>query len=69
MAYVELSDAAQRLPEIVDQAIRDGEVVLTRVGTPVAKIVPVARDRRQREFGSARGQIRMSDDFDEHLLS
>lgn len=67
MAHVELSVAAERLEEIVEQAIREGEVILTRDGVPVAKLVPIARDGLPRKFGSARGQTRMGDDFDAPL--
>lgn len=53
------------LDRLVDDATRAGEVLLTRGGKPVARIVPLhglpARGRRP---GSARGLIHMADDFD-----
>jgi len=33
----------------------------------VAKIIPIARARAPRQFGSARGEIRMAADFDSPL--
>jgi len=61
---VDLSDAPQRLRELVDEATRTGEVVLTRGGEAVAKIVPLRTTRAPRRRGSARGTIHMADDFD-----
>jgi len=42
-------------------------VILTQDGEPVAKIIPVARARAPRRFGSAKGEVRMADDFDAPL--
>lgn len=40
---VDLTTEAARLAELVDEAARSGEVVLTRGGEAVAKIVPLTR--------------------------
>ena len=61
---VDLNSVPQRLSELVDEASRAGEVVLTRGGEAVAKIVPLHRTRVPRQPGSARGMIHMADDFD-----
>jgi prevent-host-death family protein len=62
---VDLSDAAQHLSDWVDEASRSGEVVLTRAGEAVAKIIPLRRARAPRRPGSERGLIiHMADDFD-----
>jgi antitoxin (DNA-binding transcriptional repressor) of toxin-antitoxin stability system len=36
-------------------------------GEAVAKIVPLARNKARRRFGSARGQLTVPDDFDAPL--
>jgi len=57
-----------RLTELVDQAARSGdEVILTREGEAIAKLVPLASRRTKRRFGSARGQLTVPDDFDAPL--
>jgi prevent-host-death family protein len=61
---VELTDASQQLRELVEEAARTGEVVLTRGGEAVAKIVPFHQIRAPRKPGSARGMIHMAEDFD-----
>lgn len=62
---VDLIDAAHHLSELVDEASRSGEVVLTRGGEAVAKIIPLPRVRVPRRPGGAEGMFEMADDFDE----
>jgi prevent-host-death family protein len=65
---VDLDDVCTQLTDLVDQAVRAGEeVVLTRAGEPVARIVPMVPRRARRRFGSARGQVTVPDDFDAPL--
>ena len=68
---LEIEQATGRLAELVEQAAGGEEVVLTRDGRPVAKLVaadpPAAENLRPREPGSAAGMVWMSDDFDEPL--
>lgn len=62
---VDLGGATEELRELVDQASRSGEVVLTHGGEAVARIIPLARARGPRRPGSAQGLIHMADDFDD----
>lgn len=62
---VDLSDATDELRELVNQASRSGEVVVTHAGEAVARIIPLARAKGPRRPGSAQGLIHMADDFDE----
>ena len=64
---VEVEVAGAQLPELVERAAQGHEVIVTREGEPVARIVPVSRAREIRRFGSARGLIHMTDDFDAPL--
>jgi len=44
------------------------EVIITQGGQPLVKLVALTRQsRKQRQFGSAKGLIRMADDFDAPL--
>ena len=61
---VDLTKVSRPLSELVDEATRSGELVLTRGGKAVAKIVPLRPLSGPRTPGSARGQIHMADDFD-----
>lgn len=62
---IDLAGASPALRELVDQAARTGEVLLTDDGEAVAKIVPVRQSPGFRRPGFARGMIHMADDFDE----
>lgn len=64
---VDVKQARSRLEELVGQAARGEEVILTQEGQPVAKIIPVKRRAARRRFGSAKGLIRMREDFDEPI--
>ena len=49
--------------------VRQGdEVTLTESGTPIAKVIPIKPQPRQRGgYGAFKGQIQMSDDFNDSL--
>ena len=64
---IDLTHAQSQLPDLVRQAARGEDVILTEGGEPVAKIIPIARARGPRQFGSAKGLIHMADDFDAPL--
>jgi prevent-host-death family protein len=67
MSRIELAQAQEHLLELVEQAIEGEEVVITKDNQPLVKLVPALERRRQRQFGSAKGLIEMSEDFDEPL--
>ncbi|SOD03282.1 prevent-host-death family protein [bacterium JGI 053] len=61
---IDLNHAEVRLAELVRQAARGEDVILTEGGMPVARIVPISQAQGPREFGSVKGLIHMADDFD-----
>lgn len=67
MQNVDISQAKQHLSELVEKTIRGGEIIITKAGQPVAKIVGIPKRRKQRQFGSAKGLIKISEDFDKPL--
>jgi len=67
MQQVTLDDAKKRLDDLVAAAVKGDEVVITKEDRPVVKLVPVTGTRAQPKFGSAKGLITMSDDFDEPI--
>lgn len=67
MLNIDINQAKQRLPELVEKIISDGEIIITRGGHPVAKLVSIAQSKKQRQFGTAKGLIKMADDFDSPL--
>jgi prevent-host-death family protein len=45
MRNVSVADAKIRLSELIEQLAQEGEVVITRHGQPVARLLPVLRTR------------------------
>ena len=64
---VSLYEAKTRLSHLVDRALRGHEVVITRHGRPVARLVAATVPGRPRRLGALRGKIRVAADFDAPL--
>lgn len=62
---IESLNTQQNVDELLNEVARSGEIVLTRCGREVAKIVPLAAPaQKKRQFGSAKGLVTVPDDFD-----
>jgi len=67
MQRVGIDEAAKRLAELVDAAIGGEDVFIVMDDERVVQLVSVKQAGRRRVFGSAKGLITMSDDFDAPL--
>ena len=67
MHSIELDDAKEHFHELVEQAIRGEEVVITKDQQPLVKLVATTTPPRQRHFGSAKGLVLIADDLDAPL--
>jgi prevent-host-death family protein len=67
VAQFNIAEAKARLSELVEKALAGDEVILARDNKPLLKLTPLEGTVRTRKPGSARGQIWMSDDFDDPL--
>lgn len=65
MRRIDITEAEGRLAELISEAAHGEEVVITRSDGVSFKLVPFAEPRPK--FGSARGLVEMSEDFDEPL--
>ena len=65
MEILSISGAKDHLEAVIEKVINGEEVVLEKDGKPVAKIVPFEPARQNRRLGMFKGQIRISDDFDD----
>lgn len=59
-----LSEAKARLSAILDQIEQGDEVIITRMGRPVARLVPFKVARRAARLGFAAGTVEIAEDFD-----
>ncbi len=54
----------KNLFRFIDEVALGETIVITRANVPVAEIVPVVHSKPKPTFGSARGLIKMSEDYD-----
>jgi prevent-host-death family protein len=64
---VNMHEAKTHLSRLVERVEAGEEIVLSRAGKPVARIVAVRPPSGSRTPGALRGRIRISDDFDAPL--
>jgi antitoxin (DNA-binding transcriptional repressor) of toxin-antitoxin stability system len=66
---IPLAEASEELVRLVEAALQGEEIVILKDNQPVVKLTllePVQK-RRPAKAGSAKGQVWMSEDFDEPL--
>lgn len=64
---VGIYDAKTRLSRLVDRAAQGEEIVITRHGKPVARLVSIEPRQEPRKLGLLRGRAWISPDFDAPL--
>jgi prevent-host-death family protein len=62
-----LYEAKTSLSRLVDRAASGEEIILSKAGKPMAKLVPYHRSAASRQPGGWEGQVRISEDFDSPL--
>ncbi|HKH50143.1 MAG TPA: type II toxin-antitoxin system prevent-host-death family antitoxin [Thermoanaerobaculia bacterium] len=62
-----LYEAKTSLSRLVDRAARGEEIILSKAGKPMAKLVPFHQSPEPRQPGGWEGRVRISDDFDSPL--
>lgn len=73
MKTVDVDHEKANLSNLVDEALSGEEVVLTKEGKPAARLIPVEQNTAEKKknilstLGMLKGQIWMSDDFDDPL--
>ena len=65
MHQVNMHEAKTHLSKLVEEVQSGEEVVIAKSGKPVARIVSYDRCNEPRTPGKLRGQIWMSDDYDD----
>jgi prevent-host-death family protein len=63
-AQFNIHDAKTNLSRIIDRVEHGEEIIISRSGTPVAKVIPLHRRVDRLGRGSLAGQLTMADDWD-----
>lgn len=64
---VNIHEAKTHLSRLLERVALGEEVIIAKAGKPVAKLVPVARGKKKRALGSAKGEFVVPDDFNDPL--
>ncbi len=64
MEIANIHEAESQLSKLIEQALRGEEVVITKAGTPVVRLVPIQADTSPRSGGQWKGRVAMAEDFD-----
>jgi prevent-host-death family protein len=67
MYQVDLEEAKKHLSDLIEAAVKGEEVIIAKDDQHIVKLVPISVTKPRPQFGSAKGLITMSDDFDEPL--
>jgi len=65
MQYVDLQKIQEEILLLVERASMGEDVIITKDEQPLVKLVSMTK--RQRQFGSAKGLIKIADNFDSPL--
>ena len=63
-AQFNIHDAKTNLSRIIDRVEHGEEIIISRSGTPVAKVIPLNRRVDRVGRGSLAGRLTMADDWD-----
>ncbi len=64
---VNMHEAKTHLSRLAERAANGEVIVIARNGRPLAQIGPLQAERKRIKFGTMKGEIWVSDDFDDPL--
>ena len=64
---VNVHEAKTHLSRLLERVSEGEEVVISKAGRPVARLVPAGENPERRESGSASGRVIIGEDFDAPL--
>lgn len=65
MKAVNVHEAKTHLSRLLKKVAAGEEVVISKAGKPIARLVPVVEPPRERVLGLYKGQVVIGEDFDE----
>ena len=68
-AQFNIHDAKTNLSRIIDRVEHGEEVIISRAGTPVAKVVPLTRQVSRTGRGSLAGKLLLTEDWDSRQVN
>lgn len=65
MLMINIADAKANLSRLLSKVLLGEQVIISKAGKPIARIVPFNGSAKVRKSGVLKGQIEISPDFDE----
>lgn len=59
-----ISQAKAELSSLLKEVLRGNQIIISRSGKPVAKLVPYSGPSKARRAGALKGKIKIAKDFD-----
>ena len=67
MQQVNIYEAKTHFSELITKTLLGDDVVIAKAGKPLVKLVPYTQEKRPRKPGSAKGRIKIAEDFNAPL--
>jgi prevent-host-death family protein len=67
MTIMNIHQAKTHFSQLIEQAMKGGEVIIAKAGVPIIKLVPLDVPKPKRIPGALKGKIKIADDFDAPL--
>ncbi len=64
MLQVNVHEAKTNLSKLIKKVVEGEDVVIARGNKPIVKLVLIDKIKPKRRLGTAKGKIKISDDFD-----
>lgn len=64
---VNIHEAKTHFSKLIERVLQGEEILIAKGGRPVARLVPVEPQKVRRLPGSAKGQVKIGQDFDAPL--
>ncbi len=68
-AQFNIHDAKTQLSRIIERVERGEEIIISRAGSPVAKVIPITGQVKRSGRGSLRGSLVLAPDWDSEAVN
>jgi len=67
MRVINVHEAKTHLSKLLDRVAAGEEIIIAKANRPMARLLPLEPETSRRRLGTGKGEIWMSEDFDEPL--
>jgi prevent-host-death family protein len=65
MVRANIHEAKSKLSQLIERAVAGEEVVISKAGRPIVRLIPYVAKKEPRRLGLWKGKVRIAEDFDE----